>query len=240
MNYNDTIGFIILRHVNSFKTNQYWIHCYDCIRKYYPENSIVIIDDTSNQEFITPKELYKTIIINSVYPRRGEYLPYYYYLYNKFFDISVILHDSTFINKYIDFYVDNYKMLWSFEHTWDQIEDETNMIKILCDDNNNDELLQFYQDKTRWKGCFGAMSVIRHDFLVNINKKYKLDKLLDFILTRFNRCSFERVIACLLQKEDDKVNVLFGNIHEYMNWGTDFDQRDDYSHLPLIKVWSGR
>ena len=73
-----TIGFIMLRHVNNELTNKYWIHCYDCIRKYYPENIILIIDDDSNYEFITIKQLYKTNIIKNSYPKRGELMPYYY------------------------------------------------------------------------------------------------------------------------------------------------------------------
>lgn len=77
------IGFIILRHVNNDLTNKYWIHCYNCIRKHYQENHILIIDDNSNYNFITNKELYKTTIINSEYHQRGELLPYYYYLHNK-------------------------------------------------------------------------------------------------------------------------------------------------------------
>ena len=39
-----TIGFIILRHVNSKSTDRYWKRSYDCVRKFYPENEIVIID----------------------------------------------------------------------------------------------------------------------------------------------------------------------------------------------------
>ena len=46
------IGFIILRHVNNVQTNNYWNHCYNCIRKYYPEFLILIIDDNSNNEYI--------------------------------------------------------------------------------------------------------------------------------------------------------------------------------------------
>ena len=42
-----TIGFIILRHVINETTNKYWNHCYDCIRKYYPEDRILIIDDNN-------------------------------------------------------------------------------------------------------------------------------------------------------------------------------------------------
>ena len=30
-------GFIILRHVNSSLTNQYWIKCYNSIRNFYKE-----------------------------------------------------------------------------------------------------------------------------------------------------------------------------------------------------------
>ena len=46
-----SFGFILLRHVNSEKTNFYWQECYKCIRKYY-SNKIIIIDDSSKEEFI--------------------------------------------------------------------------------------------------------------------------------------------------------------------------------------------
>jgi hypothetical protein len=229
------IGFIILRHVNSQLTNTYWIHCYNSIRKYYPENKILIIDDNSNYEFITNKNLYKTTIIKSEFPGRGELLPYYYYIHNKLFDIAVILHDSVFINQYIDFTVDDYKILWNFEHDWDKIKEETKLINAF----NNKELKTFYENKQLWKGCFGGMCVITHDYLSSIHKKYDFSKLLMHILNRKNRCNFERVIACLLQQGGEN-KTLFGDIHVYCPWGVKFNQRDRYTHLPLIKVWSGR
>lgn len=235
----ENIGFIILRHVNNELTNNYWIHCYDCIRTHYPEVPILIIDDDSNYEFITEKLLYKTIIINSEYPKRGELLPYYYYLHNKLFDVAIILHDSVFINADIIQlhmpHMHGYKLIWEFEHQWDQIEDETNMIKLF----NDEDLLSFYENKDLWKGCFGGMSIITHDYLVDINNKYDISKLLNCILNRHNRSSFERVIACLLQKNEKK-ETLLGNIHAYCRWGITFYEKDDYKHLPLIKVWTGR
>jgi len=230
-----SVGFIILRHVNNALTNSYWIHCYKCIRKFYPENHILIIDDNSNYTFITDEKVHNTMIINSEYPKRGELLPYYYYLKNKFFDIAVVIHDSVFINRYIDFNVEKYKILWTFEHNWDQIEDETKMIRSF----NDTELLKFYENKSLWKGCFGGMSVITHDFLSHINSKYDISKLLDFIVTRYSRCSFERVFACLLQKEH-KLETLLGNIHAYCRWGVTFHDIGKYQHLPLIKCWTGR
>ncbi len=229
------VGFIILRHVNSELTNKYWIKCVKSVRQHYPENNIIIIDDNSDYSFITDEKLYKTTIINSEYPKRGELLPYYYFLHNKLFDIAVIIHDSVFINKYTDMSVEKYKLLWEFEHHWDQIEDETRMINIF----NDLELKEFYQNKDLWKGCFGGMSIITHDYLAYINSKYDIGKLLDLILTRYNRCSFERVIACLLQKEAKK-ETLLGNIHTYCDWGIPFQYIDNYMHLPIIKCWTGR
>jgi hypothetical protein len=228
-------GFIILRHVTNQYTNQYWIHCYDCIRKYYPEHFIFIIDDNSNYQHITERLLYKTTVINSEYPGRGELLPYYYYLHNKLFDTAVILHDSVFINSYIDFTVNKYKLIWDFDHHSDQIEDETRMIKLF----NDPELLHFYENKDLWKGCFGCMTIIEHDYLTEIKNKYDISRLLDCISNRYNRCSFERVLACLLQK-NVKNDTLLGNINDYCIWGIVFDDKHYCKHLPLIKVWTGR
>ena len=206
----DQIGFIILRHVTNELTNNYWIHCYECIRNFYPEYPILIIDDNSNYAYITERDLYKTTIINSEYHKRGELLPYYYYLHNKLFETAVIIHDSVFINKYIDFNVENYRIIWHFEHYADQINDETIMINLF----NDKELLNFYENKTLWVGCFGGMSIIKHDYLKYINSKHDISKLLEYVLTRFNRCSFERVIACLLQFNDknNSNNSLLGSI----------------------------
>ena len=233
----DEIGFIILRHVNNILTNKYWVHSYQCIRKFYPDAKILIIDDNSNYEYISTEELYNTTIINSEFPQRGELLPYYYYLHNKLFDTAVIIHDSVFINKYIDFNsnLNDYKIIWDFEHDWDQIEDEIRILDVF----NNKELLDFHKDKTLWTGCFGGMTIIRHDYLQSINNKYDISKLLTLVLTRYNRCSFERVIACLLQKDNTK-NVLLGNIHKYIPWGVPFDDKEYFKFLPIVKVWTGR
>jgi hypothetical protein len=230
-----TVGFILLRHVNSEETNKYWKHCYECIRKFYPENMILIVDDNSSCEYLTNIKLYKTVVVYSEYEGRGELLPYIYYLQYKIADIAVILHDSVFINSFIDFDVDSYKFLWEFVHCWDQIEDETRMINIF----NDLELKELHENKELWNGCFGGMVTITHNYLTLINNKYDISKLLDLILTRNNRCIFERVIACLLQKEGNK-ETLFGNIHSYCPWGIKFNEKKNWEHLPIIKVWTGR
>jgi hypothetical protein len=225
----------MLRHVNSEETNKYWKHSYNCIRKFYPENHILIIDDNSNCEYITNISLYKTIIIYSEYHKRAELLPYYYYLQFKLFDKAVILHDSVFINQYIDFNVDKYMPLWHFKHDWDLIDEETKMLHLF----NDQDILKFYENKTLWNGCFGGMSIITHDYLKFVNSKYDLNKLLNCVTDRVYRMAFERVIDCLMQK-DCKTNSFLGDIHEYCHWGIKFEEIDNYKYLPLIKVWTCR
>ena len=231
-----TLGFIVLRHVNDAKTNLYWQLSYDCIRKFYPENHIMIVDDNSNQAYITSKELYKTTIIQGEYPGRGELLPFIYHLQNKLFDVAVILHDSVFINTYVDFSVDNYKIIWEFDHTHDQTYYEMNILSVFNDKNLSD----FYLNKHLWIGCFGGMCVITHDYLKLINEKYNIHLLINHVTNRYLRCCFERVISVLLQFESRAPKSMLGDIHAYIPWGRPFEERDKYSHLPLLKVWTGR
>lgn len=245
-------GFIILRHVNSHLTNKYWILCYRSIRKLYPDNKIIIIDDNSNYNFVSKIKLNNAEIIQSAFPKRGELLPYIYYLNNNFFDEAVILHDSVFVNKYIDFSVDQYKFIWEFDHNWDSNYLEMELISLF----KNKTLLSFYNNKHQWKGCFGAMTIITHDYLNFVNSNFPLKILLDHVITRPSRCAFERVIACLFQYFKTK-ETLFGNIHKYGKWGGSgrgvglenwhWNRKDSLltqikrsTHLPLIKVWSGR
>ena len=230
------LGFIIIRHVNNSLTNNYWIKCYDCIRKFYPENTIVIIDDNSNYNFITKKELYNTIIIQSEFPGRGELLPYYYYVKHKWFNNAFILHDSVFIQTHIKVDIKKYNILWSFDSKINDVYNETETILKLF---NNPELIAFYHDTDKWVGCFGGMSIISHEFLTHINNKYNLDILIPVITNRTYRCCFERIIACLMQIEY-KPTVLMCNIYDYCQWGIELQNTDKYQDLPLLKVWTGR
>ena len=243
-NENGKIGFIILRHVNSSKTNQYWKECYRCIKRFYPKNRILIIDDNSNYSFVTNDPLDNTMVIQSEFPTRGEFLPYYYYLKTKFCETAVILHDSVFIKKYIFFNVNTYKILWDFgkECIVDSLsfKHQVSMLGAL----NSEKLNSFYnkKDLNVWRGCFGCMSVIKYDYLKHIDNEYRLASLIPYITCRDARCAFERIIACLLQI-NLKEPSLFGSIHSYCRWGLSYDEyiKNKYSNrLPIIKVWTGR
>jgi len=241
--YDTTIGFIILRHVNSELTNNYWKESYKCIRKFYPNNKIVIIDDNSDYKLINEEEkLINCEIIKSEFPKRGELLPYYYFYKNRFFDKAIIIHDSVFIQKYINFNNDNnnnVKFLWHFRNR--NYDDHENTKILISKLNNKDRLLDIYLNNGNWLGCFGVMSVIKHDFLKQIVDKYSLFNLIDYILCRNNRCSLERIFAVVCYSELSKNESYYGSIFNYINWGYTYNQyTNNKIEKDIIKVWTGR
>lgn len=235
----EELGFIILRHVNDKLTSQYWKVSYDHIRLHYPENKILIIDDNSKYEYINNENgLYKTTIIKSEFPKRGELLPYYYFIKTYFANNACIIHDSVFVNKKIDLSVDKYKFLWSFANNIDSSpRTEISKLKVF----NDEHLIECYKSK-KWDGCFGGMSIISYDYVYSINMIHPIHKLIPVINCREDRKRFERIIAVLLTYHSESESSLsnFGSIHKYQKWDLKFSKRNRVKHLPFIKVWTGR
>lgn len=186
------------------------------------------------------------MIIESEFPKRGEFLPYYYYLRTNFCDKVVILHDSMFIKKYINFalLVNDYKFLMHFEKTdindLESFPSQLNLLRAL----NNPTLNHFYnkKDQGSWSGCFGATSVITYNYLKAIDEEFRLMRLIPVITRRIDRCAFERIIGCILQCKH-KNSSLMGNVHLNCNWGINFNKYKKYMYnfrLPIIKVFTGR
>ena len=233
-------GFIITRHVNSDKTNLLWMECIQKIRKYYPTHPIVVIDDNSDETFVTKVlNIPKCIFIKSEFPKRGELLPYYYLLKNKWFSKAVILHDSVFLQQHIPrFDIVSNARIWSFNPFYENYDDEQKLLGALT---NNEALLDLHTKKKFW-GMFGVMSVISLDFLTELQTKYNFLNLIPLITDRHSRMCLERVMGVLFSAE--KVDtVLFGTIHAYCKWGATFEEykkKQVNLQRPLIKVWSGR
>jgi hypothetical protein len=254
-------GFIITRHVNSEKTNNYWNQCIICIRNFYPKKKIVVIDDNSNKLYLKPfNDYFNVQYIQSEYPGRGELLPYIYFLKYKFFENAVIIHDSVFFHKRINFEKLNMPIipLWhfnadkenelnikriasrlknsnSFKNTFDQIEIKNNLL--------------FFRKNANWAGIFGVQSYINHSFLKNIDGKYNINSLLHAVKNRTDRCALERIMAVLFYNEYPQligIKSLFGTIHSYIKWGYSYDnyindiRKYKRAIRPIIKVWTGR
>lgn len=233
-------GFVITRHVNSPTTNLYWIECLKCIRIHYPTHPIMIVDDNSNSEFLVTDGIDMTNVttIQSEYPGRGELLSYYYYYKLKPFDKAIVIHDSIFIQKHINFETtDQVTFLWNFEHTWDTPNGEVELIRNLKD---TDKLYDLHVSHDKWLGCFGVMSVIDYAFLSKIQDKYGIFNLLNCVTYRGARCHLERVFALLCYAEVDTVRSLFGNVHNYLDTGYSFEAYNKRTNNHIVKVFTGR
>ncbi len=253
-----TFGFIMTRHVCNNATNELWKESYRCIRKYYPANiKILIIDDNSKQEFINHSDfsLINTQVIQSEFPKRGELLAYYYFLKLHPFEKAVIIHDSIFIRRYINFsLLDDFCPLFSFKRNWDNPDVEIPIVKEL----KNDTLNKDYQSK-EWLGCFGVMSIISYNTLNFLQEEYNFPNNLVYILdSREKRMGLERILGLLYfeycKKNSIKNKTIFGDIHNfiqknysifgYQGWSCYFmPDYLDHKYLdttPIIKVWAAR
>ena len=253
----NSFGFIITRHVNSELTNQYWNHCVKLINTFYQETKIVIIDDNSNIDFVKAEFEYKNLeIIQSEFNGRGELLPYYYYIKNKFFENAVIIHDSVFFHKRINFEVlngINVIPLWFFIP---YNENSNNTLMIANNLKNsyiikqklifNDVLIGMPQDK--WYGCFGVQSYVNHNFLLLLENQYKITNLLSHVLCRKDRCCLERIMGCIFYTYNPKIikqKAVFGDIYKDQKWGYTFNEyisefKRGIISKPIVKVWTGR
>jgi len=236
-----SLGFIIVRHVNSKRIDEYWIRSLQCIRTWYPNHPIVIIDDNSNQEFIsTDIDLTNVTVIQSEFPKRGELLPYYYFYKLKPFDKAVIIHDSVFIQRDIDFdSVKDVSLLWSFTHEWDE---DAQILHILQTLKNHEVLEALYGEKQYWLGCFGVMSCISHAFVSKLVDEYDIFRLLNTIDSRDKRMCLERIFAVMCYSLNDTPSM-FGDIHDFVRWGVTIEEYKNDFHLqnrPIMKVWTGR
>jgi hypothetical protein len=254
-------GFIITRHVNSELTNRYWNECVRCIRKLYPFRKIVIIDDNSDYNFIKSDFPYTNVeVIQSEFPKRGELLPYYYFYKCHFFDNAIILHDSAFIEKRINFERFSLPVLPLWHFAENRTENVDNTIRLASVLSNNKYLLSALRsgnnnsvmalNSTKWHGCFGCQAFINWNFLSSIREKYHLFNLLSVVECRTDRCGLERILGTIFCLEFPRlvaVKSLLGSIQNpIMRWGYTYQQHRQHmrkyrrSLVPIVKVWTGR
>jgi hypothetical protein len=249
-------GFIITRHVKDKTTNEYWNRCIKTIKKFYPRKKIIVIDDNSKQQYVRADEPYENVhIFNSIFPGRGELLPYLYLSKHAFFPRAIILHDSVFFQKRINFEsLSQFQVLplWHFEYRENiqkciEISQKLNNAHFVIEKMNYNPVEQFgFKPGDKWYGCFGVQCYIDLDFLQMINRKYKLSNLIEVVQTRKERCCLERIMGAIFYKESPKLYKtpsLLGNIWKYQNWGyshAEHEKENKYPQHAIVKVWTGR
>ena len=239
-------GFILTRYVNSEMTNNYWIEAYNCIRRLYPTNMIMIIDDNSDYNYIKYSnqqlQITNCIFVQSEFIGRGELLAYYYFYKLKPFEKAVVIHDSCFMQQKIDFdIVSDFSFLWAdLVHVFD--DDDENM-KLINQLKCKEELTELYQNKEKWAVSFGIMSVIHIDFLEKLVNNYDFFNLLNVVTCRKERMCLERIFGLICSHQKPYMTALLGSIQmfpkKFTYVYTDYIT-DKIENQPILKVWSGR
>jgi hypothetical protein len=244
--------FVILRHLRAVKDNDLWISSYNSIRKFYT-NKIVIIDDNSSINTVNGK-MFNTEVIYSEFPGAGELLPYYYFAKHTWADNMIFFHDSMFLNRpFKDQELEgDVKFHWYFESNG--FDDSHKIQRYFSLLNNGIELTEFTSNpENKWKGCFGAATIISSDLVKYIEEKYHIFKQLCFVIkTRKDREAFERLLGIVLFYEEG-VNVAscsnFGDILRFPNaFNSENNNIETASHIvnshgydtAILKVWRGR
>lgn len=229
-----TFGFIICSYINSSSAYQCLVDCITSIRKFHPDNKIIIIDDHSPWDFKEFVIDQNTIRIISQHKGCAEMNPYYYYYFNNLFDRAIIIHDSFHLLDRIE-NIENIdiQFIWHFNihrYAWNIFKEEQTQYnienKIITHDDKiidfvkksdlNDTFKDWFNKnyfiKNSWTGCFGIMSIISHTFLCLIQKKTNMLSTLKIMKDKRDRMVMESVFALICQfvKNDNYENSYDG------------------------------
>ena len=257
--------FIIIQHVTNETSNLYWQECCCSIRKWYPSNKIVIIDDHSSftfqMKFDLDFDLDNIIFIDSEVTKGcGEFLGYYYYYKHKWADHAIILHDSFWIQNRIpglDSFLElgsdsNIKFLCHFNTRYNHhsFQEEMNIIQQLK--NPKDLISFFHQIDVCNVGCFGIQSCISYSFLERLEERFEIMNLINVVHDREKRMCLERVFGAMtlfMCPKLKKDSSFYGDIlidyvdkYEHTSFGYYLENKEKMrlEDRPFIKVFSGR
>jgi hypothetical protein len=236
------LGFVFNRNAVSTDTANYWIECYTCIRKFWPEAPVMIVDSFSDPNYVKEIPLTNCTIVRSEFDGAGYLASYYYFHKLKPFDKAVIIHDSIFIQKAIDFdAVESVKYIWHFTSTLKENYDiEKQMISRL---ENAEQLDSIYEDTTQWHSCFGCTSIVTWEF---INKVKNIFSLVECTKTATDRMCLERVMAVVFTAEEPSLArdpSVLGPMESYIRIGMTWHEYiSQYKNCdtPAIKIWTKR
>lgn len=247
----EDFGFIIMRNIICEETSLYWRECVTCIRKFYNEKIIVIDDNSKLENDLSKdeKEFVNILLKKSEIVGSGEGYAYYYAWKYRPFKKFIVMHDSMFFNKKVNFdHIIDVKFLWHF-HNYNWFN-ETYLDMLLENCSTTNDFLNLFNNKNQWYGCFGVCSVITLDFLDKLFHDFHLEKVIERVNCRDHRMCLERIFAVLcFLIHDDKEKMysnpsIFGNIHNSKNafhqrWNH-YINKDYDDHSECIKIWSGR
>lgn len=223
------LGFIIPSYCDSDLHLAQLNRCIHSIRRFHPNETILVINDYSKVDISSITNQYNNIqIIDSPCKGAGDMVTYMVYRDHPLFKKAVIIQDSMALEKKIDRLetIDTIQYLWYFTNHrlhWSIIEEPQNEYNISHNIKNHDDLVlhcidtlvqkedfkkfakDLYHEKDKWSGCFGCLSIVNYSFLEELNNKTGIIEILSQMNNNRLRRAAESIfaLACLFVLGDE-------------------------------------
>lgn len=194
--------------------------CIDSIRTFHNNVRIVIILDHTSKINIQGRYRYNVIIEKDTPKVPADMLTYHFYHIKRYFPYAIILQDSMYLKKPFDIEgVKNIQYLWHFTNHrvhWTTINEPKTQSNVDKGIVTHDDLIkhcfttfkeqgfidyckEYNENKNRWSGCFGCLSIISNDFLDILEWKTGITEIMMNMKTYRMRKAMESIFALACQ-----------------------------------------
>ena len=247
-----TFGFLIPSYVTSQESMESLHYCLRTLQEYHPSIPKILFVDPKNPIVIDNLSIIKddpTIrIINTRYCD-GELNVWKHFLHEKYFDVGILLHDSFLIKKPLENIeqISDVNFIWYFTNHrvhWDIIEEPNTEYNRSHKIRTHNDLIyhlakqayegsdfftwfqQVFPRKEEWIGCFGPVSIMRHEFLQRLQEKTGFLNIIPYIKDKRDRMAMESIYALACQyvlgrTADSYDGLYYDGIHPNNNYETD-------------------
>jgi hypothetical protein len=221
-----SIGFIIPTYLVNEQQYKILSRNIELIHQHHHQSKIVLIDDNSPYSY-TFEHNPLLLVVKALNKTAGEVHAYWYWYHWKWFDHAIILHDCCEIHCNIPYIESGVKYLWFFDNhrEWENVilDDDIKTANIKTHLDEIVVLIKCHPDKecaekmletllhhsNLFICCWGLMSIMSYDFLVETQKKTKWLDLYPFIKGRRNRMAMETIfsIVCYLTLDVEELGI---------------------------------
>lgn len=242
MNDESNFGFYILRTVLTMEQNEYWIHCYNCIRFYHPTSPIIIINNQCIPNLVSslPIEDENISVIEPEYSCCGPIMPYFYFYKNRPFDIAVFLQDTMFLQTKLELnQFRGMKFLWKDNDHQNEIDPFHQRLILLL--RNHVPIWNLSCRPDNWTNCFSGMTICHWDAINQLQNAFHIFSISHAITVLEDQKAWNRVFSMcchVLGLVEPMTASVFGEIHTNQYSWHDYivDKETNITMKPIVFI----
>lgn len=247
-----TFGFLIPTFVTDERSLSVFYQCLVRLQEFHPTvPKLLFVDSTKSIDLLQFDFVSKdrTIQIISTRYCDGEMNVLKHFYETKYFDVGILLHDSFLLKQPLTNIenISDVNFIWYFTNHrvhWHIIEEPISDYNAQHKIRTHDDLIlhlakrsyegsdfytwlqEIYWQKEKWIGCFGPVTILRHDFLRTLQEKTGFLQCIPHLKDKRDRMCMETLYALACQyvlgrPADSYDGLYYDGIHPNNNWETD-------------------